>query len=335
MLKRQMIQQNLIKNSIAAYFAAIEIHNKPNISYRYETVTLLIMNAWELALKAYVRKYIKTHSIFSAGSRTIPVDQALELVNNHMNAIQPKSFTAIKKNIEIIKMYRDDVAHFYSDELEPYIFMIVARSTVYYVEFMKEQFSKDIMEAEGLFIMPIGFKLPFKPEDYLSKKTKNSLASDTAKKFVEDILNTSQNLQDDGIEDSIVLGFGIYFESVKKEKNSDILAAITAADLADINFTKKVVINATDDPHAQPVRISDHEFRETWKYSHDQIVTWCRQNITDFKANRKFNDIKKKLHGDRNYVFTRRLDSNNPKSPSKDFYTERVLSKIKEEYEKN
>lgn len=57
--KRKMVQSNLIKNSIAAYFGAVEIHNKPNILYRYETTTLLMMNAWELILKAYVRKYIK------------------------------------------------------------------------------------------------------------------------------------------------------------------------------------------------------------------------------------------------------------------------------------
>ena len=58
-MKKKMIQYNLLKNSIAAYFAMIEIHNKPNISYRYETVTLLIVNAWELALKSFMRKYIK------------------------------------------------------------------------------------------------------------------------------------------------------------------------------------------------------------------------------------------------------------------------------------
>ena len=57
------ISYTFIKNSIAAYFAAIEIHNKPNITYRYETVTLLLMNAWELALKSFIRKYIKKHRI--------------------------------------------------------------------------------------------------------------------------------------------------------------------------------------------------------------------------------------------------------------------------------
>ena len=48
--KKKMIQANLLKNSAAAYFAAVEIHNKPNIPYRYETVTLLIKGAPEVII---------------------------------------------------------------------------------------------------------------------------------------------------------------------------------------------------------------------------------------------------------------------------------------------
>lgn len=109
-----MIQSNLIKNSISAYFAAIEIHNKPNITYRYETVTLLIMNAWELALKAYIKKHIKTRSIFTTDGHTISADKALEYVAEHRNTVKSNSFTAIRKNIEEIQKYRNGITHFYS-----------------------------------------------------------------------------------------------------------------------------------------------------------------------------------------------------------------------------
>ena len=68
---------NLLKNSIAAYFAAIEIHNKPNFCYRYETTTLLLMNAWELMLKGFVKKYIKTKSIFTRDGHTISIDKEI------------------------------------------------------------------------------------------------------------------------------------------------------------------------------------------------------------------------------------------------------------------
>ena len=47
-----------------ALFAGIEIHNKPNIAYRYPTATILIINAWELALKAYVYQYIGKKKLY-------------------------------------------------------------------------------------------------------------------------------------------------------------------------------------------------------------------------------------------------------------------------------
>lgn len=46
-MKRQILF-NLKKNAYSAFSSAIEIHNKPNIDYRYETVTILLLNAWSL-----------------------------------------------------------------------------------------------------------------------------------------------------------------------------------------------------------------------------------------------------------------------------------------------
>lgn len=334
MAKRKMVQINLIKNSIAAYFAAIEIHNKPNISYRYETVTLLMMNAWELALKAYVKKYIKNRSIFTQDGHTISADKALDYVNEHRNSIKANSFTAIKKNIEEIEKYRNNIAHFYCEQLEPYIFMLVARSALNYVDFMKTQFSKDVMVDEGLFIMPLGFKLPFKPEDFLSDKAANYAASEETKCFIQDIVTVIRSLKEAGIEDSIVLGFDIYLESVKKASNSDILAAITTIDAANATFAKVTNAKFSTDPNAQIFNMSDQEFRAIWKYTHAELLTWCKENISDFKQGIIFNKIKKQLKSDINCVYTRRLDSKNSKSASQDFYTDFALERIKEEYEK-
>lgn len=335
MAKRKMIQSNLIKNSISAYFAAIEIHNKPNITYRYETVTLLIMNAWELALKAYIKKHIKTRSIFTTDGHTISADKALEYVAEHRNTVKSNSFTAIRKNIEEIQKYRNGITHFYCEQLEPYIFMLVARSALNYVDFMKNQFAKDIMEDEGLFIMPLGFKLPFRPEDFLSNKVAKYVASKESKDFIQDIVDVIRNLKDEGIEDSIVLGFDIYFESVKKASNSDILAAITTIDGADATFAKITNARFSKDPNAQVFNMSDEEFRKIWKYTHADILYWCKENIPEFKQGTLFNNLKKKLKDDINCAYTRKLDSKSSKSPSKDFYTDLALERIKQEYEKN
>lgn len=331
MTKRKMVQVNLLKNSIAAYFAAIEIHNKPNISYRYETVTLLMMNAWELALKAYVKKYLKKRSIYMSDGHTITIDKALGYVVEHRNGIKKGSFTAIKENLLLIEQYRNDITHFYCEELEPYIFMLVARSALNYVDFIKDYFGKDIMSDDGLFIMPLGFKLPFRPEDFLSGNVARFAASDEAQKFIRNIVNVIEDLQEDGIEDSIVLGFDLYFESVKKSSNSDILAAITSRDEAQTIFSKVQRVKFSGDA-SQVVNMSDSEFRTIWKYKNADVVDWCKKNIDGFKQSKIFNEAKKSITDDINCVYIRKLDSKNSKSASQKFYTDLALEKIKEYY---
>ncbi len=332
MPKHKMIMHNLIKNSISAYFAAVEIHNKPNIEYRYETVTLLINNSWELALKAYVRKYVKERSIFTKDGHTITINKALEYVTEDINQKKTGSFEAVKKNIELIEKYRNEVAHFYSDNMEPYIFMLVAKSALNYVEFMKMYFDKDIMAEEGLFIMPLGFKLPFKPEDFLSDKGANYISSEESKEFIKSIVTVIRELDAEGIEDSVVLGFDIYFESIKKISNSDIVAAITSVEDAEVIFGKVQQARFSDDPGGAVYNLSDDEFRRIWKYSFNNLRDWCKANIPDFKQSKLFYEIKKEAEGKIQYAFRRRLDNHNPKSPSKYFYTDKCLEFIKEQY---
>lgn len=334
MAKRKMIQSNLIKNAISAYFAAIEIHNKPNIQYRYETVTLLMQNAWELILKAYVRKYIKGKSIFEGDGHTITLDKALVYVEEDVNKKNPKAFHAIKLNISQIEKYRNEVTHFYCDELEPYIFMLVARSALNFTEFVKKYFDKDIMTDDGLFIMPLGFKLPFKPEDFLSKKATKYLPSKESTEFVKSIVSVINDLKAEGIEDSIVLGFNVYMESVKKASNSDIIAAISSPDDSDFSITNIKKYKITDDPNAQKIRLTDEQFHEQYKYSHRDVVRWCKDNIDNFKQNKLFNDIMKRAKDVRECSFERKLDDRNIKSASKFYYSDKCLEYLKEEYPK-
>lgn len=119
-----MVQSNLIKNSTAAYFAAIEIHNKPNIPYRYETTTLLMMNAWELVLKAYIKKFIKKKSIYTKDGHTISIDKAIGYVEEYINSTEPKAFTVVKENLLLIEQYRNNIVHYYNEQLEPYYFYV-------------------------------------------------------------------------------------------------------------------------------------------------------------------------------------------------------------------
>mgnify|MGYP000810917002 CR=1 FL=1 len=71
----------------------------------------------------------------------------LDYVEEHINAAEPKAFTAIKENLLLIEEYRNNIVHYYNEQLEPYIFMLTAKAALNYVEFMKKYFSKDILNS--------------------------------------------------------------------------------------------------------------------------------------------------------------------------------------------
>ena len=48
--------RKLLGNAKSAMMAAIEIYNKPMFGYRDECVVILLLNAWELLLKAILSK---------------------------------------------------------------------------------------------------------------------------------------------------------------------------------------------------------------------------------------------------------------------------------------
>lgn len=332
MAKRKMVQSNLIKNSIAAYFATIEIHNKPNIPYRYETTTLLLMNAWELLLKAFVKKYIKKMSIYTKDGHTISLDKAIGYVEEYINIIEPKAFVATKENLLLIEKYRNNIVHYYNEQLEPYIFMLTAKGALNYVDFMKKYFRKDILAEDGLFILPLGFKLPFKPEDFLSKRAAQYISSSESKEFVESMVKIITELDSKGIEDTIVIGFDIYLENVKRMKNSDLLVAITSQESADVNFAKVNRIQVTNDPNAQKVHLSDEEFVKQYPLSYGDVCSKCRETIKGFKQSHKFNSIMTEIKKNAQFAFTRKLNPNSSKSSKTTFYAESVINEIASRY---
>lgn len=325
MAKRKMVQCNLLKNSIAAYFAAIEIHNKPNIPYRYETVSLLLMNAWELLLKSYIRKHLKKKNIFEKNGHTITFDKAMNYVNENIG----KNFFAVKKNLEVIEDYRNNITHFYSEDTDPYIFMLIAKCALNYVEFVKKYFNKDIMDKENLYIMPLGFKLPFNPEDFLSNKTNESSTKET-KQFIEEIIKAVKELKEKNIEDSIVLGFDVNFQSVKKVKNIDIIVAIDKNAEMNIDTPKKMQLS--NDPNAQKIQLSDDAMLEKFPLNYKSLCEKCKKEILNFKQGKRFNLIMKELKKDENLAYIRKLNPNNKKSSKTTFYNNSIIDKIKELY---
>lgn len=79
--------RRLVANSLSAMLSAIEVYNKPRMEYRDEVTVVLVVNAWELALKAALRQ--AGRSIFYPKDRGKPyrtlaadVDQCVVSASN-------------------------------------------------------------------------------------------------------------------------------------------------------------------------------------------------------------------------------------------------------------
>lgn len=224
MARGKSVVKLLLDSSQAALFAGIEIHNKPNIPYRYPTATILIINAWELLLKAYVYKYIGKKRIYADDKKhTITFSKALGLVRDDVNTKQKnQKFMAVCENLDKLNDYRCSNVHFCDNELDPIIFMLISKAVLNYDAFIRQYFNKDITKNDNLIILPIGMKLPFDPIDYL-KQDFGKAHND----FVNDVVQSIRSLNDAGIQDSIVIGFNLVTERVRDAKNADLIAALS------------------------------------------------------------------------------------------------------------
>lgn len=220
--RRPPIAKTLIKNSKAAMFSAIEIHNKPIFQYRYEIVVLLFINAWELLLKAYIHKFLKKVKLFDKTGISKPFLDCLKCVIGNLD----KEHLAIKENLEILYKYRNEVAHFHIEDLDIIIFSLLRKNLSFYKKFLDQHFSIDITKESDLILLPIGFKKFYSPLDFLSNESAIINSSNYTKNFVSNLIKSTLKLSEVGVEESIFVEFNMNLTNERRIKNADIIAGI-------------------------------------------------------------------------------------------------------------
>jgi hypothetical protein len=243
--RKSPIAKNLMKNSIAGMFSAIEIHNKPSIEYRYEMVVLLLLNSWELLLKAYLYKFHKSVKLFHKDGRTKQFENCLNIVHEKIG----KNFAPEQENLNVLYEYRNQVAHFYIEELDPIMFALISKSIIFYSKFLKTNFEFDISSQSNLILLPIGFKRPMSPIDYISNTSVNSKASSEIKEFLQNIIDATKRLDNENIEEPIFIDFRMNLTNVNRITNADLIAGIdnTKSNKLVISTKKEVVVSRKKD----------------------------------------------------------------------------------------
>jgi len=297
----------LLDNSKNALFAAIEIHNKPVFPYRYQICTIALINAWELILKAFIARVRPDVKLIADDGTSKPFEECLACVKSTIG----KGFLLESESLEHLYRYRCDYIHFYQDNIDTILYALFAKSVELYNRFSITYFGRDVSDETNLVLLPVGFKPPVSPIDFLSKKSDVKQTSKEVKLFIENVLTSASTLLNEGINEPIMQTFNIAMIHENRASNADIVAAIAKeGDLKSISIRKILTKAAiTNDPKAQAIKIDEESlFKDVYTESYQQVLSKSRELFPDFIVNNKFHQIMKDIKKVPAYYRIRYLD---------------------------
>ena len=278
----------LAKKSLAASLAAIEIYNKPNFSYREETFSILMINAWELLLKARIvqtrggkwrsvyvqearrkkdgtKSKLMTFKRNRSGQRlTIGLDRAAQLVRNlGDDGIDTLCVT----NLRLLQSIRDSAIHLYNvgHDLERRIYRIGAASLKNFVTAYEAWFGPGL-DRYNLYLLPMAFQTPAEAVGVPRALRRPS----AEKQLVSEILEAEQRNH------------------------------AAASGRFDVMIQVELKYVRTTEPHAIPVRkdsrdpsgititLTDDQIRERFPWDYSELTNRLLVRYTDFVRNQRF-----------------------------------------------
>ena len=324
------IKESLLENSKSAIISCIEIHNKPIFSYRYEITSILLINSWELLLKAYIAEYHPEVRIIKKDGTTKTFEECVSFVSSQLS----NNFRHIEENLLKIYDFRCNVIHFYKDKIDSILYSLIHKSVYFYNEFLKKHFNDDLSEETNLILLPIGFKPFASPIDFLTDKSLLKESSKAVHQFVKSLIETTEKLNEEGIEESIMTGFKVAVINENRVKNADIIAGITKDPAEAKVFVNKIFTNGiANDKNAQKVQIDEESlFKTIFILTYSEMIKKCRLLYTDFKQGAKFNKIISELKNNPEIHRCRFLDINKKTGVGKSFYSVKVFEELNKHY---
>ena len=251
--------RKLKENSIAAVSAAIEIYNKPKISYREEVVVILVINSWELILKSLIIR--SKGKIFQRKKRncerlSITFWEAYSQATKSKfwpTSLDPK---LVRDNLELLNDFRNNVVHFYSDnDTGPVMHLALSASIRNMSQLLLEAFEHNLADEVNLTILPVGnlnttelVENLLQPQMSLGGKPDGSILRLVAEKLSQ-LDPSTPNLG------QFLVGVNVELRSVKSNfKNSKVFVSVVGEDAFE---GSRVLIRDRDPNITHPLTFTD------------------------------------------------------------------------------
>ena len=222
----------LLGNAISALAAAIEIYNKPRIEYRDECTVILLVNAWELVLKAMLSK--RRVRIFYPKKRNEPYrTYSLSDALNRATPLFPGSvdFHATAKNLELLVHYRDNAVHFYNQAGFGVVIYALGQTAITNLrDLVKEVFERDLSEDITLALLPLGLGTRLDPVEFVRSTQENGSTAPSVRQFTRRLKELVIELEGEGRDTGrLFTVFRAHLESTKKIAQADFVVGVQEA----------------------------------------------------------------------------------------------------------
>lgn len=312
------------EKSVSAAISAIEIYNKPDFSYREEAFSLLMLNAWELLLKA---KWLvdrdedisTLHIVDSNGDvkKSRSGNSITHGVHYLANKLMEDVDSGLEKpcfdNIQALIEIRDNSAHFINKDIYfgRRILEIGTASLRNYMNLATEWFQLDLSKY-NFFLMPIsfyhGFESVLPPTDALYPEQVNRL------------LAYLDALQEE--------------DAPLEENSSQHLALRMETRLVRGNKEEAPEFKWTNDPAAPAIALREEDVAKNYPLTYRELTNALRRRYSNFRENRSYHRIRKEIEQENKYCLVRLLNPNNPKSTKQRFYNPNIFQEFDKHYEK-
>lgn len=216
MTKEDAIEK-LIDKSNEAFLLAIELFNKPTISYRVEGFSFFICNAWELLLKARIVELDGLKSIYYKDD----LNRTLSL-NSCIKKIFTNDKDPLRENLERIIELRNIATHYVIEEYEQIYAPLFQAAVINYCDKLRNFFDLDITNKISANFLMLSMKVsPIDPQEIQARYPES--VSEKLIDLLSQIENASREIADDHFAISIHHDFCL----TKDRKNATAEIAVT------------------------------------------------------------------------------------------------------------
>ncbi|UZD58664.1 DUF3644 domain-containing protein [Shewanella algae] len=227
----EYFHDKLVSRSLDAFTLALEVYNRPSMKNRVEAFAIMMVNAWELLLKAEILKAEGYERIFYDGDKSISISDAVK------RRLQEKD--PVRINLETIIDLRDHAIHLLIPELQPQLSRLFQATVLNYQTRYRNEMGNAPLAGQSVGMLSLVVDGPA-PEVALIQKLYGKHAAQSVAKFIQRFDETTKKI--DSTEFSIPVDYRLAL--VKREDESDL--SLSVGDTGE----GAIIITKTKDPDA-------------------------------------------------------------------------------------